>query len=81
MNIAKVEQILRPLIGRAVAADECLLSSGLIDSVSLIELIVELEASFGISIPLAELELENFDSCASIALFIQQRLAQQGAVQ
>jgi acyl carrier protein len=50
---------------------EDLLSSGAIDSLSLIQLLVTLEEHFGVRIPLDELEIEDLRSVQSIARLIE----------
>jgi acyl carrier protein len=50
---------------------EDLLSSGAIDSLSLIELLVNVEEHFGVRIPLDELEIEDLRSIQSIARLIE----------
>jgi len=50
---------------------EDLLSSGTIDSLSLIQLLVNLEEHFGVRIPLDELEIEDLRSIQSIARLIE----------
>ena len=51
--------------------EEDLLSSGAIDSLSLIQLLVTLEEYFGVRIPLAELEIEDLRTVQSIARLIE----------
>jgi acyl carrier protein len=51
--------------------EEDLLSSGAIDSLSLIQLLVNLEEYFGVRIPLDELEIEDLRSIQSIARLIE----------
>jgi acyl carrier protein len=51
--------------------EENLLSSGAIDSSSLIQLLVSLEEYFGVRIPLDELEIEDLRSIQSIARLIE----------
>jgi acyl carrier protein len=50
---------------------EDLLSSGAVDSLSLIQLLVILEEHFGVRIPLDELEIEDLRSIQSIARLIE----------
>ena len=50
---------------------EDLLASGVVDSLSLIELLVTLEERFGVRIPLDELEIEDLRSIQSIARLIE----------
>ena len=51
-----------------------LVENGLIDSLTLVELLSQLEETFGLSIPIDDLELENFRSIASIARLVAQRV-------
>ncbi|MGH7568146.1 MAG: phosphopantetheine-binding protein [Gemmatimonadales bacterium] len=44
-----------------------LLETGLVDSVSLVELLLVLEQRFGVSLPLEDLEIEDFRSIGRIA--------------
>lgn len=44
-----------------------LLDTGLVDSVTLVELLLELEKRLGVTLPLEELEMEDFRSVARIA--------------
>lgn len=44
-----------------------LLDTGLVDSVTLVELLLELEKRFGVVLPLEELEMEDFRSVTRIA--------------
>jgi acyl carrier protein len=44
-----------------------LLDTGLVDSVTLVELLLVLEEQFGVSLPLEDLEMEDFRSVARIA--------------
>ena len=61
--------------GRAIPAQEALLSSGLIDSFSLIDLAMFVEDSFGVRIDDTELNAESFDSLAELAELITKRQA------
>jgi acyl carrier protein len=58
------------------SADTDLMESGLLDSLTLVELIVGLEEEFEIKIPFEEVELDNFRSVERIAGFV----IDQGAV-
>jgi acyl carrier protein len=50
-----------------------LVGTGLLDSLALVELLAQLEETFGVSISTDDLELENFRSIASIAGFVARR--------
>src|ERR671937_2999172 len=49
---------------------EDLLAGGFIDSLKIVELLMELETRFAMRVPLNELEIEVFRSVASIAAFV-----------
>jgi acyl carrier protein len=53
--------------------DTDLMETGLLDSLTLVELMSSLEEQFGIHISFDEIEIDNFRSVASIAEFVRQR--------
>jgi acyl carrier protein len=55
------------------SVDADLVGTGLLDSLTLVELLAQLEETFGVSISTDDLELETFRSIASIASFVTQR--------
>ena len=62
------------------SVDTDLVGTGLLDSLALVELLAQLEETFGVSISIDDLELDNFRSIASIAGFVAQRTAVVEAV-
>lgn len=58
---------------RTIRMDELLISSGLLDSVGIIELAESLEKNFQISIPFEELTVENFDSVPLIEHYLNSK--------
>ena len=60
---------------RAIRADEALISSGLIDSFSLVDLALFVEDTFGVRIDDSELNAATFDTLTQLADLIQQRQA------
>jgi acyl carrier protein len=58
---------------RELAADEPLISSGLIDSFSLMDLALYVEDSFGVRIEDTELNADTFDSISKLAALIESR--------
>ena len=58
---------------RTLRADEPLLSSGLIDSFSLVDLSMFVEERFGVRLDDSELNAGTFDSLAQLADLIAQR--------
>ena len=62
-------------------ADTDLMELGLLDSLTLVELMSSLEEEFGIHISFDEIELDNFRSVARMAEFVnQQRCVPEPAV-
>jgi D-alanine--poly(phosphoribitol) ligase subunit 2 len=47
--------------------DTDLLETGLVDSIKIIELVLELEQRFGVSFPFEELEIEDFRTVLTLA--------------
>lgn len=58
---------------RIIGIDEPLLSSGLIDSFSLVDLALFVEDSFGVRIEDSELNASTFDSLNQLAALVQSR--------
>jgi D-alanine--poly(phosphoribitol) ligase subunit 2 len=52
------------------SADTNLFETGALDSLSLVELLLQLEKRFGFAVPLQELELEDFSSITRIARLV-----------
>ena len=63
------------------SVDTDLVETGLLDSLALVELLAQLDETFGVSISTDDLELENFRSIASIAGLVDQRMVAVEAVQ
>lgn len=61
--------------GRHIAPTDALISSGLIDSFSLVDLALFVEDSFGVRIDDTELNADTFDSLEQLAALIQSRQA------
>ncbi len=58
---------------RVISADEALISSGLIDSFSLVDLGLFVEDTFGVRIEDFELQASTFDTLNQLAALIQSR--------
>ncbi len=58
---------------RVIDAEEKLISSGLIDSFSLVDLSLLVEDTYGVQIDDTELNAETFDTLAALAALIQSR--------
>ena len=57
-----------------------LMETGLLDSLALVELIVEIEQQFGIQIPLEEIEIDHFRSVVRIAEFVGHRKSHNSSI-
>jgi len=58
-----------------------LMKAGLLDSITLVELIVGIEEQFGIQVPLEEIEIDHFRSVEAIADFVSSYLARESGKQ
>jgi acyl carrier protein len=58
---------------RVIQPEEALISSGLIDSFSLVDLALYIEDTFGVHIADTELNAETFDTLGQLVALIQQR--------
>ncbi|MFK7757067.1 MAG: acyl carrier protein [Flavobacteriales bacterium] len=56
-----------------VAKEEALWSSGVLDSITVVELAVEVENEFNISIPFEEIIVENFETVERLVAYIQKK--------
>ena len=61
--------------GRKIGVDEPLISSGLIDSFSLMDLALFVEDTFGVRIEDTELNANTFDNLAQLVALIESRKA------
>lgn len=59
--------------GKVISPDEALISSGLIDSFSLMDLALFIEDTFGVRVEDTELNAETFDNLNQLASLIQSR--------
>lgn len=67
----KLLEILNQDMGLEVgSADTDLFESGILDSLSLVSLLLHIEARFNVTVALEQLELDNFRSVTIIARFI-----------
>ena len=68
-RLATIREIVRGRLKRPseINDDTPLVSGGLVDSMSIVDLILELEGAFGVSIPASEVQPDDFDSIRTIA--------------
>ena len=59
--------------GKVISTDESLISSGLIDSFSLMDLALFIEDTFGVRVEDTELNAETFDNLNQLAALISSR--------
>ncbi len=76
-NIAKLEQFIAAKIlkqpNRKIGADEALISSGLVDSFSLMDIALFVEDTFGVRIEDTELNAQTFDTLNQLSALIDSR--------
>jgi acyl carrier protein len=66
--VRRVQAVLRDRLMIEIASPETdLLETGLVDSIGLVELILELEERFEVSLPMEALEIDDFRSLYQIA--------------
>ncbi len=69
--VERVERLLRDALSIELPSrDTDLLQAGLLDSLTLVQLLVEVEAEFGIEIPLDDFDPDQFRTAESIARFV-----------
>ena len=73
---SKISSKILKIPEKIISADEPLISSGLIDSFSLVDLALEVEDLFGVRIEDFELNVDTFDSLDQLSDIIISRLDQ-----
>ncbi len=66
-------QIIREMLGLTAGKTEALVSSGLMDSVVIVELSTHLESQFSIDVDITDMQLANFDSIEKLVLFVKRK--------
>jgi len=69
--------IAEKLLVEVHSPEDDLLATGVLDSLSLIELLLNLEQHFGMKIPLEELQIEDVRSVRSIANMVESKRSMQ----
>ena len=67
--IAEIEKITFKKVG----PDDLLIQSRLLDSIALVDLLVAIEEKFGINIPTAEINPDNFDTVQRIMDYLSKK--------
>lgn len=65
-----VHRIFREALELEVDVDTDVIESGLLDSLAFVQLLVELESEFGVTVNLALLEVEDFSTVSNIARLV-----------
>ena len=68
-----VSEKIQEITFRKVTNDDLLWSDNILDSINIIELIVEIENEFQIKIPNSEIVLDNFEKLDSIVKYIESK--------
>jgi acyl carrier protein len=69
--IARIRRLFADVLYVQVpSADTDLIDAGLLDSLGLVELLVRLEETFGVEVPLDSLDIEDFRSLRSIGAYM-----------
>jgi D-alanine--poly(phosphoribitol) ligase subunit 2 len=75
-----IAALIRSSLGVEVPAhDTDLIETGLLDSLSLVSLITEIEGKFGFELPLDDFDIERFSSVERIAAFVDESRPADGA--
>ena len=68
---AEIGRLIRDKLGvDAGSPDEDLIASGVLDSLTLVQLLLEIEEHLGITIPLGDVEIDEVRSIASLARLV-----------
>ncbi len=74
MNIQNfVSEKIQEITFRKVTVDDLLWSDNILDSINIIELVVEIENEFSFQIPTTDIVLENFEKLDSIVKYIERK--------
>ena len=71
-----VVRVIRESSGREVvlADGDALISTGYLDSMTIVSLIIELQNEFGVQFEVSDMSVENFESVHAISKLVQSRL-------
>lgn len=67
----KTTKIVKQICFKQVDVNQALVSSRFLDSIVLVDLAVELENEFGISIPFFDINEQNFETIKTISQYIE----------
>lgn len=70
--IARISEILRSTTGEPIdSPDTNLLEAGILDSLALVDIVMQIETAFSVQISFDELELEDIESVRSLARVVK----------
>lgn len=84
----EIEQMIRDYVDRNVLFDDSsagydgetsFLAAGILDSMSILELIAWIESTFGIKVHVRDITPDNFDSVNRLAAFLRRNVEQSAA--
>lgn len=67
---ASVHRIFRDSLELDVEVDTDVIAGGMLDSLAFVQLLLALEEEFGVKVDLSDLELDDFNSVASVARLV-----------
>ncbi|QXH51696.1 acyl carrier protein [Pseudomonas fakonensis] len=66
----KLAEIIESVIGTSVAHDDLLIESGLVDSMTAVDIVMAVKTEFGCKVPATEID-EHLESVDALAAFVQ----------
>lgn len=66
----QLAEIIENVVGTPVAHDDLLIESGLVDSMTAVDIVMAVKTAFGVKVPATEID-EHLESLDALAAFIQ----------
>ena len=71
------EELLSGRVREGISEDDDLLTSGLIDSLGIMQLVLFIEQEFSVNVPAEDVTIENFQSVAKIEAYLEGRRSEE----
>lgn len=71
--IEQLKTLLSTLVPQTIESDQALFSSGILDSIALLEVVQVIEGHWGIRFHWSEVTLDNLDTMEKMASFVQKK--------
>ena len=71
--IEQLKKLLSALLPQTIEPDQALFSSGILDSIALLEVVQMIEVQWGIRFHWSEVTLDNLDTMEKMASFVQKK--------